>query len=330
MHGRVMLAVLTVVVAGGVLVGHAASARFNPIIELLEQKKPVFGVYVPSNRRFGPAASTPAPAPKSPRELATEAVAYHSADYLFDGSMEDQFDSALPPFTDLIRALTQVGIVAKAAPPRMTHPLVIKTPEIAPDPARAQARIAQQLNLGVSGIAFVTVESADEAKQGHAAMRFTSRGGTRPEAVGSAPALWGMDEKAYREKADLWPVNPAGELVAFTIIESKAGLTKVREIAALPEVGVLFPGAGTLRGVFTTTTPTGEKVFDEKGWEGAIQQVLAACKEFRKPCGYPATATDIEMRMQQGFSVFISAWAEPGFKAIETGRRLAGRPVSND
>ena len=50
---------------------------------------------------------------------------------------------------------------------------------------------------------------------------------------------------------------------------------------------------------------------------------------FRVPCGYPATATDIEMRMKQGFSVFVMTWGEPGFKAVEIGRKTAGRPVTN-
>ena len=64
---------------------------------------------------------------------------------------------------------------------------------------------------------------------------------------------------------------------------------------------------------------------DSVGWEGAIQQVLAACKEFKVPCGYPANANDIEMRMQQGFSVFIINWGDMGFKTVDMGRKIAGR-----
>ena len=88
---------------------------------------------------------------------------------------------------------------------------------------------------------------------------------------------------------------------------------------------MLWPGAGTLRGVFSSLGPDGERVFDAEGWEGAIQQVLAACKEFDVPCGYPANASDIEMRMAQGFSVFVMGWGERGFETIEMGRSLAGR-----
>lgn len=88
---------------------------------------------------------------------------------------------------------------------------------------------------------------------------------------------------------------------------------------------VLFPGAGTLRGVFTTTGADGQRNVDAAGWEAAIQQVLAACKEFNVACGYPATEADIETRLKQGFSLFIMGWGEPGFRAIEIGRKAAGR-----
>jgi 4-hydroxy-2-oxoheptanedioate aldolase len=134
-----------------------------------------------------------------------------------------------------------------------------------------------------------------------------------------------MSEKEYKEKADLWPLNPDGELVNWTIIESKAGLEKVREIAAVKGIGVLWPGAGTLRGLFSTEQPDGTRKLDEAAWEASIQKVLAACKEFHVPCGYPATPNDIEMRMKQGFSVFVMNWGDPGFKAIEIGKKAAGR-----
>ena len=92
-------------------------------------------------------------------------------------------------------------------------------------------------------------------------------------------------------------------------------------------IAVLFPGAGTLRGVFSTMYPaTNQRKFDEAGWENAIQQVLAACKEFNVPCGYPANdPATVEQRMKQGFSVFIAGWGDNGFKAVEYGKQASGR-----
>ena len=172
---------------------------------------------------------------------------------------------------------------------------------------------------------FVETESADEVQAGIAAMRFKSKGGTRPDDVGMAPAIWGMTEAQYKQKADLWPLNPDGELVNWTIVESKEGLAHVREIAQVKGIGVLWPGAGTLRGVFSTTNAAGERVLDQAGWENAIQTVLSACKEFHVPCGFPATPADIEMRMKQGFSVFVMNWGDAGFKAVDLGRAASGR-----
>jgi 2-keto-3-deoxy-L-rhamnonate aldolase RhmA len=310
--------------------------RLNPVIELLAQKKPVFGLYAPSNRRPGRGGAgrgvQPAGVPtsaseptKTPAQLAQDALGYRLGDYVFDGTMEGDFDRAFPTFAEFAKAMFDAGALEKAASPRLSHALIVKTHLIAPDPKLAADRIARQLNEGVSGIVFVGVESADEVRTGLAAMRFKANGGVRPDDVGDAPARWGMSEKEYKAKADVWPLAPNGELVNWTIVESKAGLAHVREIAAVKGIGVLFPGAGTLRGVFSTTDSTGQRVFDAAGWEAAIQQVLSACKEFNVPCGYPANANDIETRMKQGFSVFVINWGEQGFKTVDIGRRIAGR-----
>ena len=304
----------------------AAQARLNPVIDLVAAKKPVFGLYAPANRRARPGQpALPADSLKSMAQLAQEALAYKRLDYVFDGTMEYNFDQSYPTFAEFARAMDAGGALQKGKSPRFAHPMFVKTPEIAPDPAVATMRIGKQLNEGVAGIVFVDVQSAEELKQGIAALRFKSNGGTRSDEVGSAPARWGMSEQEYKSKADLWPLNPKGELYNFTIVESKEGLAKIREIAAVPGVGVLFPGAGTLRGVFTATDADGQRRFDEAAWEGAIQSVLAACKEFNVPCGYPAGAADIEMRMKQGFSVFVIGWGEQGFKAVDLGRAASGR-----
>jgi 2-keto-3-deoxy-L-rhamnonate aldolase RhmA len=331
MRSRMLLAAIGVGVFGTLAAGQGTKAHLNPMIALHAQKKPLFGLYAPANRGAGggrrgaPADTTTPPPPpppqKTPAELVKDALAYDKSDFIFNGNMEGGVDRGIGPFTDFVNAL------ADAATPevRWRHPLSVKTPKIAEDPAKAVDNISRQLNLGVSTIVFVGVESADEVKQGLAAMRFKSKGGTRPDEVGSAPKYWGLTDKEYRDKADVWPLNPNGELTNWTIVESKAGLAKVREIAAVKGISVLFPGAGTLRGVFSATDADGKRTFDAEGWEAAIQQVLAACKEFKVPCGYPATEADIETRMKQGFSVFIMNWGDPGFRAIDLGRKAAGQ-----
>jgi len=228
-------------------------------------------------------------------------------------------DRGLSAFTDFVGAMQAAGATTRS------NPLMVKMQEIGTDYEGARQAIAKQLDAGVSTIMFVGVESAEEVRQGLAAMRFVSQGGTRPDAVAGAPAYWGVSDAEYRQKADLWPLNPDGELLNWTIVESHEGLAHVREIAAVDGIGVLWPGAGTLRALFSTTDADGQRVLDSEAWENSIQTALAACTEVDVPCGYPANASDIEMRMEQGFSVFVMGWGESGFETVDLGRRLSGR-----
>lgn len=329
MRSSTTITIAAAVIGGlAVTVADAQKPRLNPVIALLEQGKPVFGVYAPSATPPGGRRGAPPPpdfVPKTPIELAREALAYKAADYLFNGSMEGGVDRALPAVTDFVKAMGEAA--GPSAPPffGLVHPLIVKAPRIGTETAKAVDNISRELNVGAAGIMLVETESAEEVRQGLAAMRFKAKGGTRPDDVGMAPAHWKMSEAEYRRKADLWPLNPEGELINWTIVESKEGLAHVREIAAVKGIGVLWPGAGTLRQVFSSTNAAGQRVLDEPAWENAIQQVLAACKEFKVACGFPATANDIELRMKQGFSVFVMNWGDTGFKAVDVGRKAAGR-----
>jgi 2-keto-3-deoxy-L-rhamnonate aldolase RhmA len=312
MHvARRVALILSVVFATQAAWAETPKQRLNPLIRLLEQRQPAMGLYAPSNFRHGVRDDGSL---KTSAQLARETVSYKFADFIFDGSMEVDFEQSFPTFAAYTRALE--------AEDHRAYPLIVKIHELAPNPELAARRIGQQLDLGVSGITFVGVESADEVRRGLAAMRYASRGGTRAETVGMAPAYWGLTEAEYRNKADLWPLNPDGELISWVIVESHAGLRNVRAIAAVKGIGVLWPGAGTLRQVFSTPGAGGRAVVDEVAWEAAIQKVLAACKEFNVPCGIPSGPDQIEKRMKQGFSVFLMQWGESGFQTIDIGRKL--------
>ena len=318
---------LGIALASATVSADAPKQRLNPLIALIEQGQPAMGLYAPSNRRpGGNAAAKTAPPQKSPAQLAKETIDYKHSDFVFDGSMEYNFEQTLPVFAAYAQALgSDRNHLASQPHPHIAYPMIVKMHEIAPDPELAAKHIGQQLDLGVSGIMFVDVQSPEEVKRGIAAMRYPARGGTRADSVGSAPKYWGVSEKEYRTKADLWPLEPEGELINWVVIESKEGLKNVRQIAAVKGIGVMWPGAGTLRRVFSTPGADGKPVVDEAAWEGAIQQVLSACKEFKITCGIPTSPDQIEMRMKQGFSVFVMNWGEAGFTTIEIGRKASGR-----
>jgi 2-keto-3-deoxy-L-rhamnonate aldolase RhmA len=114
----------------------------------------------------------------------------------------------------------------------------------------------------------------------------------------------------------VWPLNKDGELLNWTIVESREGIANVREIAAVKGIGALFVGAGTLGGIYRDTTER----------EEAFRKILSACKEFKVPCGFPVGSPDVmRRRMAEGYSVFIINWTPQGMAAADTGRAIAAR-----
>ena len=81
--------------------------------------------------------------------------------------------------------------------------------------------------------------------------------------------------------------------------------------------------------MFYKKDANGKYIFDADSWENAIQQIADTCKEFKIACGYPAsTVDDMNKRMAQGYTVFVSGWGDPGFQAIDVGRKAANRTTS--
>ncbi len=354
-----MRARLTVVAVGLGLLGAVTFAQkpathLNPMVDLLAAKKPIFGVSQPSNGRAGgggrggnrgggaagagaagatatptPTPETPPPPPppqKTPLELAKDALAHPEADYLFNGNMEGGVDRGIEPLMVFQDALVEAGAIATTPYAHLKAPFAVKTPIVRTDPAKAIENIGRQLNAGVTTIIMTGVETVDEVNTAISAMRFKSKGGARSDDIGQAAKYWGLTDAQYREKADLWPLNPDGNLLLWVIVESKPGLANVRNIAAVKGISAMFTGAGTLGGVFSAPGPDGRRVRDDAAWEAANQQILAACKEARVPCGYPVNQNDVESRMKEGFSVsIIQSFSDAGFKAVELGRAAGGR-----
>ncbi len=304
--------------------------RLNPIIPLIEQGLPVLGIahppYAASRRRGRGQAADEPPPPMPPEpdidEAARELVAYELGDY--------ELNSYSPSSVDRYRAFMR-AIVAAGGSAR-THPFVAKIPIMHGDYDATTQRLIDQLNDGQLVVEMQEVETVEEVEQAIAAMRFTSKGGIRPESgFERAAAYWGLTEAEYLEKADVWPLNPSGELLLGVIIESREGVANARAITAMPGVAVVTVGAGTLGGVFTSTNAEGERVRDQEGFDASVATVLAACKEFNKSCGYPANnPAEVESLMADGWDFLIMQRRnQDAFDAVLTGRRLSGRPIQS-
>ena len=122
--------------------------------------------------------------------------------------------------------------------------------------------------------------------------------------------------------ADLWPLDPNGELLLIGIIEDEEGVKNIRDILReVKGIGAIwmehFDMALSLGIRMDETDPREEE---------ALMHVLAACKEFGVPCGVGAAeAAEVEQRLEQGFQMIVTGQFKPDNSVLEVGRRLAGR-----
>ena len=101
------------------------------------------------------------------------------------------------------------------------------------------------------GIIINNVETVQQAEEVVRTMRYMPQRDSRfptPRGVrgtaGNAPWFWGVSGAEYRRRADLWPLNPEGELLFWAMIETVEGVRNADAIAQVPGVGGFYLGAG--------------------------------------------------------------------------------------
>ena len=263
---------------------------WNRVASLLKGGQVVFGIF--SGER------TP--------ETAMEMAQQELADFIFYSLERGPFD--LPTMTAYQEALSPPETRGSANP----HPVLLRIPPIRDGMDEAAERTAAGLDAGVYGIVFPHVETAEEARHAVASMTPAGAGGLRGDADPEAARVFGVSPEDYAARAGVWPLDPAGELVSFLLIEDKVGIENALEITSVPGISIVSPGPGDLRRAYEG---------DLEAVEEAIQTVLAACLEAGVPCGITAGPDDIAMRIEQGFRVFIVTSPE----ALAVGHQAAGR-----
>jgi 4-hydroxy-2-oxoheptanedioate aldolase len=122
------------------------------------------------------------------------------------------------------------GLV-KGGPTRSGHrtpAVIVNVPVNGTDEAtvRANAWMFQQvLATGVHGILLCHADDPGAARAFVEAVRFPSHGGRRGVHGNSTAApIWGISADEYARRADVWPLNPDGELLIGLKLEDKYAL----------------------------------------------------------------------------------------------------------
>jgi len=183
---------------------------------------------------------------------------------------------------------------------------LVRLPCEGPDPVHAY--IKQVLDIGVHGIVIPNVRTASEAMKIIQSMRYPqAKGSPIYEPVGKrglAPWIaayqWGISNREYMERADLWPLNPHGDIFAVLQIETPEGVSNIEEILKVPGIGAILFG------------PADYSMFAGYPMQSDHPEVLAAQQKVKDACdqvnipfiGF-ANKANISRQLEENYKMLI-------------------------
>jgi 4-hydroxy-2-oxoheptanedioate aldolase len=280
--------------------------RLNRTIELLEAGRPTFGVL------------------SSDYSIANaQTIARSDLDFIIIDM--EHFPFNVETLQQFLLAMTDKRLIQQKGNLQMNVTPFVRVPATGAGEALYQAK--QVLDVGVFGVMFPSIDTREEAEAAVGATRYPQqRGAPDFEPLGlrgrnpaNATWFWGVND--YMQRADVWPHDPQGELLAILQIESVEGLENIDEIVSVPGVGVIFIGPSDLTA--SLGYPPGAEV------EAAIQRVLRACLANDVPCAITTGAGSVEQRITEGFR-FVTVGFDGGISggvtnALERGHAAGGR-----
>jgi 4-hydroxy-2-oxoheptanedioate aldolase len=201
-----------------------------------------------------------------------------------------------------------IGMIDKAAAVKKgsVAPNVALFARFPPEADEGAWVVKQALDIGLMGVIFNGVDTREQALAAVQSMRYPQLRGSKyfePAGKrGAAPTLatwiWGLTTEEYERHADLWPLNPDGDLLAIAMIESVDGVKNLDAILSVPGIGAVFIGnANDLRhsmGVPATSPDV----------ETARQTILAGCKRRNVACGITvASGAEMVKRLDEGWKM---------------------------
>ncbi len=173
-----------------------------------------------------------------------------------------------------------------------------------------QWALKHTLDLGVYGLIIPVLESVEAAEAAVVACRYPQRRGAQDaEPKGErgwhphdvAVRYWGVSVEEYTDRADLWPLDPDGEMLLIGIIETVKGAENLPDILKkVKGVGAIMAGAGDLSvdmGLGGNATTAAEV-------QDVVMETLRVCKQYGVPCATGVRSPeDVELRLEQGFRI---------------------------
>ncbi len=189
--------------------------------------------------------------------------------------------------------------------------------------------VKQVLATGVHGILLCHADDPGAVKAFVESARYPSQrigvneglGEGRRGAHASAAAgeIWGITAKEYAEKADVWPLNPNGEILLGLKIEDKRALANVEKSLQIPGIAFAEWGPGDMG--YSLGFPENHDAPYPPAMLAARAKVLAACKAHKIFFLNTMLPNDVIDVIKEG--AMIGAGSA---QAAEIGRKYMKRP----
>ena len=281
--------------------------RLNSIIAALESGQTAFTSFVQAERESAIAMST---------------SAYDGVVFEMEHNPWD-----IAALRDGLQYLLNRGQIARSASVAAAVTPLVRIPPNGAEKAQFHAK--QALDLGAYGIVWPHISTVDEAYNAVAACRYPrlrarplyEPAGIRGDGPTAAIRYWGLSQDEYYERADVWPLNPKGEIFVILMMEDTRGIEALPEILRnVPGIGAILIGEGDLSQELGVPRQYEHPLVVE--W---MQRVVATCKAHGVPVGHPHVDTkNVARVIEEGYR-FLMAAPVRSYAALETGRKLAGR-----
>lgn len=125
---------------------------------------------------------------------------------------------------------------------------LVRIPQDADGPVSSMVK--QVLDVGAHGVVVPHVRNARDAEKFVKACRYPQPKGSeiaKPEGIRGAGLrlcsyLWGVPYEDYIQRADVWPLNPKGDLLAVIMIEDEQGVNNLEKILGVKGIGAVMFG----------------------------------------------------------------------------------------
>lgn len=219
------------------------------------------------------------------------------------------------------RQIAQSGSLAPAVTPMVRIP---------PNGDEKNQWLAKQaLDLGVYGIVWPHTSTAEQAYNAVAACRYPRQrtaprhdpAGVRGDGPTAAARYWGLTQQQYYARADVWPLDPGGEILVILMIEDTVGIGNLADMLKnVPGIGVILIGEGDLSQELGYP-----RQYDHPVVVDAMTQIVRTCREHNVPVGHPhVDADNAERLLGEGYR-FLMAAPVRSYAGLDKGRKLAGR-----